>query len=202
MSHTNDASLLQLHIAEYQALTTRASYWIVLQFGLLPVIPIYLALAAQVSESGVILKEVVIWGTVAGLQLVALVWAQTALEMFAVVRYIELYLRPLVKSVINTDSVFWGYELYLIKNRPTPALWGEFGVPFLNLIVLVVTFLFRFREISRWDIYGVIVNLILLSILLVSTWKVGKMRREWSASDVKPAQKLEKTRRVFRKSTK
>jgi hypothetical protein len=37
MSNNTDTALLQLHIAEYQALTTRASYWIVLQVGLLPI---------------------------------------------------------------------------------------------------------------------------------------------------------------------
>jgi hypothetical protein len=160
-----------------------------------------LALAAQVWQSGAIVKEVVIWSTVAGLQLVALVWAHTLLEMFAVVRYIELYLRPLVKRVVDTDRMFWGYELYLINNRSAPALWGEFGIPSLTFIILVITFLIRFREISRWDIYGVIVNLILLSLVLVSVWKIGKLRREWSASDVRHAQRLEKSRKIAKKST-
>ncbi|MGA9997667.1 MAG: hypothetical protein WBP93_19790 [Pyrinomonadaceae bacterium] len=201
MSHTNEASLVQLHIAEYQALTTRASYWIVLQFGLLPVVPIYLTLAAQVWESGAIVKEAVIWGTVAGLQLLGLVWTQTLIEMYAAVSYIELYLRPLVKSIVDTDRVFWGYELYLIKNRPAPALWGDLGIPSLILIVLVTTFLIRLRVISRWDICGVIVNLILLSLISLSVWKMRKMRREWSAFDVKLAEKLEKTHRTGMKST-
>jgi hypothetical protein len=140
--------LTQLHIAEYQALTTRASYWIVLQFSLLPVVPIYLALAAQVWESHAIVKEVVIWGTVAGVQLVAIVWVHTLLDMFAIVKYLELYLRPLVKNVVDTNKLFWGYELYLIGKRPTPAVWGEIGIPFLTFIVLVATFVIRFREIG------------------------------------------------------
>src|SRR5437868_4189465 len=95
-------ALIQLHIAEYQALTTRGSYWIILQASLIPIVPIYLALAVEVWKSGTIVREVVIWIAVAGLQLIGIVWGQTLVEGYNVVRYIECYLRPLIDKEVGT----------------------------------------------------------------------------------------------------
>lgn len=78
-------NLTQLHIAEFQALTTRSSYWIILQAGLLPAVPIYLALACQVWTANVVRKEIVVWGALLGLQLIAMLWANVLAENYAAV---------------------------------------------------------------------------------------------------------------------
>lgn len=203
MSHDNEASLIQLHIAEYQALTTRASYWIVLQVSLLPIIPVYLALAAQVWQSGVIVKEVVIWATLAGLQTVGIVWTHTVLEQYALVRYIECYLRPLTKKVVHTDT-FWGYEPYMIRSRPIPETFAEPAIAALSSVLLIITCISRYwmhlqLSISEWDICGVVINVGLLIFLWKQTLGAGKIRREWTADDKKLAQKLEELHTTVKK---
>lgn len=200
MSQTNDASLVQLHIAEYQAVTTRASYWIVLQVGLLPVVPIYLALAAKIWQSGAIVKEVTIWATLAGLQIVGIVWIQTVLEQYALVRYIECYLRPLAWNVVKTTD-FWGYEPYMIKHRAIPT-YSEFAVAVLSSVLLIITCVSRYWihlsvNLSWWDLCGIIVNVGLLIFLWMQTLGTGKIRREWSAYDKKFARRLEEVRKAF-----
>src|SRR6266446_9227898 len=69
LAHSQVGALIQLHTSEYQALSTRASYWIVLQVGLLPLIPLYLAMATQVWQYGPSIKRVVIWTTLGGYKL-------------------------------------------------------------------------------------------------------------------------------------
>src|SRR5258708_2627795 len=116
-------ALTQLHIAEYQALTTRSSYWIILQASLLPAVPIYLALASQVVSKNVMRKEIYVWGALAGLQLIAILWANVLAENYAAVNYIERYLRPLAEDTVRT-TLFWGYEPYLTRHRPTKRHLG------------------------------------------------------------------------------
>jgi hypothetical protein len=186
----SDNTLIQLHLAEYQALTTRASYWIVLQFSLLPAGPVYIVLAYQAWQSGSIkIKEIVVWSTLAVLQLMAMLWSNTILEQFAIVKYIECYLRPQIGK-----GLFWGYEPYLVKHRPIKSTWGNYSIPTLGLIVLVIILITRFNEFSRWDVGGVTINLILLAILWNLSFKISKMQREWSTFDKNLVQKLEEDR--------
>jgi hypothetical protein len=186
----SDSILIQLHLAEYQALTTRASYWIVLQFSLLPAVPVYIVLAYQAWQSGSIkIKEIVVWSTLAVLQLVAMLWSNTMLEQFAIVKYIECYLRPQIGK-----ELFWGYEPYLVKHRAIKSTWGNYSIPSLGLIVLVIILIPRFHEFSLWDAGGVTINLILLAILWNFSFKISKMQRIWSNFDEALVQKLEEVR--------
>ncbi len=181
-------TLLQLHLAEYQALTTRASYWIVLQYGLMGVVPVYLALGFQAWQSAPV-KEVVIWATLAFLQFTGLLWALTMLEQFAIVKYIECYLRPLIRESLAADR-FWGYEPHLVKNRPYSINSGHFIVPAIILLVIVATFATRVPYLTRWDIAGVATNVALQISLWYFSNKSRKMVLEWSNYDREFAKSL------------
>lgn len=189
LSEIERRAIVQLCIAEYQALTTRGSYWIVLQIGLLPVVPVYLVLAVTVWQSGVIIKEVVVWATLLGLQLIALLWAQTMLEQFAIVKYIECYLRMLVETVVPSAH-FWGYEPFLVSHRPMPPLIGFLSIPFLIGVVLIVTVACRIGGFSKWDLAGLIVNVALMLLVVCSVYKAWKIQREWSKSDRSLAEEI------------
>lgn len=204
MSHTNEASLVQLHIAEYQAATTRASYWIVLQVGLLPIIPIYLAMAAQVWQYGPVLKEVVVWATIAGVQIIGIVWAQTVVEQYNLVRYVECYLRPLIEAVVHTNE-FWGYEPHLIKRRTIPTSFAEPAVAVISSALLIVTCISRYwihpwLKLSWWDACGLVVNLCLLYLLWRRRLEAGEIRREWTAFDESLTRRFEDIRKTAEES--
>ena len=183
-------ALTQLHIGEYQALTTRSSYWIILQASLLPAVPIYLALAVQVWSANVMRKEIVVWGALAGLQLIALLWANVLAENYAAVNYIERYLRPLAEDTVGA-ALFWGYEPYLTLHRPTKRYQGEVFIPALGVIVFFTTCYVRSSTYSRWDIGGGIANAILLYLLLRKSLKAVKIIRQWSVFDSDRAERLE-----------
>src|SRR5205085_5924308 len=167
------AALNQLHIAEYQALTNRASYWIVMQFGLLPVVPAYLVLAIYAWPQ-ITIKEILIWITLAGLQVIALLWTQALSELYRAVRYIECYLRPRIREGIDTYR-FWGYEPYLINHRTTYR-W-EFLYPILGSIFIAIILTIRLLQNFswRWDGSGLLLNLMLLTILWLSTIKARRI---------------------------
>jgi hypothetical protein len=200
MSNTSEDNLVNLHIAEYQALTTRASYWIVLQVGLLPIIPIYLAMASQVWQYGPVLKEVVIWATLAGMQITGIIWAQTVVEQYGLVRYVECYLRPLAEELVHTN-VFWGYEPYLIKRRTIPTSFAEPAVAVISSTLVIITCVSRYwvlswLKLSWWDACGLVVNLALLYLLWRRRLEAGEIRREWTMFDEKLGERLEEIRKT------
>lgn len=181
--------LMQLYLAEYEALTTRASYWIVLQFSLLPAVPVYIVLGYQAAGS-IKTKEIVAWATLAVLHLLAILWANTMLEQFSIVKYIECYLRPQIRKGLTTDK-FWIYEPYLIRHRPITPKWGNYSIPGLGLIVITIIITMRLHEFSRWDVVGVIINLVMLVILWKLGYKIGKLQRDWAERDKPLVDELE-----------
>lgn len=185
-----DNALIQAHLVEYQALTNRVSYWIVLQISLLPVVPVYVVLGYQAWQSGAIrTKELAVWVTFALLQLVAMLRAHALLELYSVVKYIECYLRPPMRKELHTDS-FWSYEPYLVKHRAINTAWGSFSLPFLGSLVFVVLLLVRLHEFSWWDAGGLFINLALLVALWNFSYKAKEIKRDWSECDKLLAQRL------------
>ncbi len=180
----NSAALIQLHIAEYEALTTRASYWMVMQFGLLsaaPAIPVLGYYLHQVWSSAKV-KTMVGWTTVAVLQLVAMLWANMMLEQFALVKYIECHLRPQIE-LLSGSSNFWLYEPYLVRHRPINPTWGNYSMAGATAVVLIVFVLVRFSEFSQWDCLGLVINLGCLFILYLMSKRIGMIQRAWAECD-------------------
>src|SRR5438105_638306 len=103
-----NANLCQVHLAEYNALTTRLTYAITLQFAVWPIViglwGVVAVLAGKVPE------PILMWGGVAFSQVCALAWYSLAIETNRVARYIEHDLRPRVKRLVGEDSAFWLWE--------------------------------------------------------------------------------------------
>jgi hypothetical protein len=156
----------------------------VMQVGLLPAVPVYIVLAYQAYQwsGSPRAKPILIWSTLLLLQFVALLWANMMLEQFALVKYIECYLRPQLKGILRTD-VFWTYEPYLVKHRPIRPVWGNYSMAGLGFIVTTVLVAFRIPEFSLWDVVGVVMNLALLLILWNLSSKIGKLQRQWAECD-------------------
>lgn len=107
---------LETHLAEYNALTSRLTYWITLQ---------YVTYAIAGAAIGVIAGA---WGHVDAKQLawasilvqLCILWAlaQTIFEIFTYVSYIERHLRFKLKPLLECNS-FWRFERYLKALRRT-----------------------------------------------------------------------------------
>jgi hypothetical protein len=179
-------SLINLHIAEYQALTTRQSYWMILQISLVPIIPIYLALAVDTWKRGTIPGRIILWATFAGLQLLGYLWAQAMVEYYTSVKYVECVLRPLIKDALKSN-LFWGYEPHLSAHRHTTPLFWELFFPAIGVLLFVVISGLRYWRFDGgsvfWDLCGAVINLMLLVALWSHCVMAIRIRREWSACD-------------------
>jgi len=158
----------------------------ILQISLLPIIPIYLALAVDTWKRGTLPGKIVVWATLAGVQLLGYLWAQTMVEYYTSVRYVECVLRPLIKNELKTD-LFWGYEAHLSAHRRTAPLSWELFFPILGLIIFASITALRYWKFDGgslfWDISGAIINFLLLVALWSHCFTAVHIRREWSACD-------------------
>jgi len=143
-AQTQPPDLLQLHIAEYNALTTRDTYLITLQYSLMPVFLIYVPLlfALRHRMKDKIRRELVMWGGFAGVLMIGHLWAEDMWQQFNNVKYIENQLRGDISSITHTSN-FWCYEHVLAVQRGTSLLWWEWGVPVIALIFLILIVVYK-----------------------------------------------------------
>lgn len=136
------AQLTNLHIAEYEALMTRNSYLMTLQYSLLPAAVLIITLFVPMWSAGKRdQNEMLIWAIYALLLIVGIVWTDTLWEIYNNVWYMERELKPLISHLCGSTA-FWGYERHLGRLRgPKPALW-ELAQPVLaGLLFAVAVFL-------------------------------------------------------------
>jgi hypothetical protein len=124
VDQTTSQLLVNLHIAEYQALTARNTNWITLQFALWSILGIYVAVLSQAFAS--IPRELVIWGSAIVVQMIGIALNFAGYEQYNTIKYIEENLRAQLECMIG-KAQFWGYEAYLAGQRPkTPkSMWWE-----------------------------------------------------------------------------
>lgn len=134
------SDLIQLHIAEYNSLTTRNTYMITLQYSLLPVFLGYITIVFSLSRRTS--QCVVVWGGFIGAVLLGIFWAQVLWEQYNNLLYIESRLRPMAAALARSGK-FWCYESYLAQRRGTGWLWTEWLAAITDPIVLVVLVVLR-----------------------------------------------------------
>src|ERR1035437_6076449 len=109
-------SRVDLHIAEYEALTMRNTYWITLQYAIYALGAAYLGFVVQARNS--VPTGTLIWASLLALQLLAWAMLQTQFEIFANVAYLERHLKPKVQELIG-NSPCWEYEVFMAQRRAT-----------------------------------------------------------------------------------
>jgi hypothetical protein len=174
----NDSALLQIHLAEYQSLTNRCNYWISVQMALLPLFLIVVGIVAQMW-SGPFNRQVLLWGGMLSIQLIAMTWLQTGLEIYRVVFYLECRLRPLIGKPMMASQAFWRYEGFLAEQRSTKPLWQEYAMSLGNVLGVLSIIVFRWR-LSMSDCIGLVPNTLFLIANIVYTWKLISVRRLFS----------------------
>lgn len=129
-------NLIQVHLAEYSALTTRNTYWLTLQFALWPTAIIFLALIGQMwpSPTSVGLRHFLLWAGLAGLQVIGQVWYLAAREQYANVAHLENVLRPRVLAALGGAKNVWLYEQNLARSRGRGPWVSEWSIAFFSFI--------------------------------------------------------------------
>jgi hypothetical protein len=194
--------LTQLHIAEYQALTTRATYFITIMAGIFPLFALYIAIVAQVikpyngafidallklltAPNGV--RAAFLWGNFFVFQMMTNVFEQLLLEQYGIVLYLESKLRPLVGQ-----HDFWNYERFQFQAKKTVSRFGEIASLLLVSLCLLLA-VYNLPHFILWDYIGLGANMLLLAWLTLNTINVVRTRLEWEKiMRLSPATEIQK----------
>jgi len=115
-SGNSNNPLLDVHLAEYSALTNRVTYFITLQYLTYSIAAVVLTLVAQVWGSNNLSRQLVSWGGFLLFLLLVWAWTYTVWEIFNTAVYLEGDLRQRIARLVRDDA-FWGWESYLAAQR-------------------------------------------------------------------------------------
>jgi hypothetical protein len=179
-----DSAMMELyvHLAEYNALTTRNTYWITLQYAVWPILLIYWTLIANVWST--VPHPWLVWGSGIITQAAVLNWCEAGYEIYNNVAYMEKSLRHKIEPLLPGKCNFWGYEPYLLKLRGTAPIWYEYG-PLFGIFLLIglgvfIRFYDQAQKLNMYDWVGIGVNLICFSGVVVKTVRLIRTRQRMS----------------------
>lgn len=156
--HDREVLLGNAHVAEYQALTTRTTYRLTLQFALWPILLIALTVLASAREWFGL--RGLMWTGAATTQVVILHYFMIELEVYTDVQYIETQLRPMMDELLG-DRPFWRYEHFLRDHRAVHPGWWEFWPISLGLAAIGFAGYWTFKWWVR-DYFGLVMNIMML----------------------------------------
>jgi hypothetical protein len=183
--------LVNAHIAEYEALMSRNTYWITIQFSTAPAIALYFTLLATAWNAisyfhvveAIALKKLVLWIGILGAECFVVAGYMCLYEIYNNVRYVESCLRPELDKLLANHN-YWMYEKYLAKNRGIGALANEWWAVVFTCVALgAITFYVR-----PWDWHDYlwfIASLVVLAVVIARATEVSKMRRHGFRNDSK-----------------
>ena len=165
---------IQLHIAEYNALTTRCTYFTNIQNIVVSVLVIWITAMIGIWISKP--SYFVFWGSILGAQAFGIISAVLLYEEYNIIRYLESKLKPIIETLTNKRS-FWGYQPFLITQRKnTYKIWEFSSVIVTGIVILGITIM----RIPSWilgDYFGITLNLIVLYIFFSKTDDASEIRR-------------------------
>ncbi len=178
-------SLIQLHIAEYNALTTRNNNWNQIQVAMWTLILLYLTVAASIwtysSQIKPLYEIYLVWGSGVVIQLILIMLCWTVEELYRNVAYIECELRPLVRDLVN-NKPFWQYETFLARESGTAKGLTDFGAALLFLVVLCLVAVVRHSFSNKQELLGLLANLPFTVLLVSQTYKAVKLRKRFQSA--------------------
>jgi len=121
----NDSNpLIDLHIAEYSAITTRNTYYGTIAFGLWPALVIFLTLISSSALLNAQFRGLLVGVAAVGSELICIGWYFCVWEQFKNVNYLEAELKPRITSILRQGQgdegpqpVFWTYELWQMPRK-------------------------------------------------------------------------------------
>lgn len=163
---------LDLHIAEYNALTTRCTYFTNIQNVVLSVLVIWttVMIGLWIEKPTYIIS----WGTILGAQAFGIISAVLLYEEYNIIRYLESVLKPLIDSLIHKEQ-FWGYQSFLITQRKKSYKIWEFSTVILTGFIITAVAVTRIPW--EWgDLLGFILNVFALYVFGSKTYSSAKIR--------------------------
>lgn len=168
------AKQIDLHISEYNSLTTRQTYYMNMQIVLLTVGVAWGVVIASIWNKN--FECGLIWSLILGWQLVDFIYAYCFYDSYLIVAYLESELKPKIIKIIKTSN-FWEYETFLSKKRGKAQMFFEFSNVFIMLLIIIIGIYFRFYGWISWDWIGLIINIIIWIFIARLTMLAMKIRK-------------------------
>jgi len=171
-------SLLQLHIAEYQMLTNRSTYYIYISTTIWSILLLFFAVMVSVHQLGHVGLFRSVWLICFVAEFSFFAWIDNSLSQYHNIYYIEHRLRPLIFALTN-ENHFWLHEHYLAEGRKGKILWWEAYALWASPIVLCVATALRIYAITCAKAFHLINCLDIVAFLAaaVLTFTVIRMSR-------------------------
>jgi hypothetical protein len=139
-SPRDDNSVLSVHLAEYQALTTRITYWISILYISYSVMAVLLAFIVQQWSKGNH-ASILLRGSFA-FELVVWAWVQACWEMSNIALFLETKLKPKIAHLLFVKSKsFLSWDAYIARQRSQGFDKFESRQSLLVLLLLTVVIL-------------------------------------------------------------
>ena len=193
LSTGNAELLLAIHLAEYQALMNRATYWISIQYISYSVAAVLLTLIVSARGTQRISGAVIVWGGLLTMQLLAWAWVIAVWETHAIAVYLDQVLRLKIEDLLPGQS-FWGWEPFLAAKRRKGfnKFESRFGLPVLLIaaISIVVWLVWKVTpNFCDWHSYAgwLVTNLYVTAMITLrfrDSWKLqSKLMRRPSSRE-------------------
>jgi hypothetical protein len=155
---------IQLHIAEYNALTNRCTNVINMQTALLAVAVTWILIFVNLQNS--IEYSFKIWWVFLGIVIIGWVKSMLSYELYLMIHYIESFLKKRIKAIIG-DVNFWNYEFFL-KHKRSKAhiLTSEVADVLILSIMFVLLIYYRLPYWEKYDWLGFGVNFLFILIYI------------------------------------
>jgi hypothetical protein len=165
---------LDVHLAEYEALTSRCTSWLTLMVPIWAVLATFLTVIAAFWNSFPD-HIALLWSLGVGSQLVILMWFQTIEEQYRAIFYVQRQLRPRVEKIVGISG-FWTYESYSAGRDDHLSWWGEWFSPPIFVCLLLAFGIVRW-PLHPIDYAGLSVNIPLVVIQVLKTVIRVRLRR-------------------------
>jgi uncharacterized membrane protein len=178
---------LDVHLAEYNALTMRNTYWITLQYAVYAIAGAYIGFAVQARAT--IPFDTLMWGSALALLLLGWGILQIQYEIFNNVEYMETKLKPKVMALIGGRTC-WEYESFLAELRARGFLRFEWKyallIIFIFVLMLVGALIIWTIEIgtwTRWDTAWLCADVYVGALVFGRALQNAKVRRRMIAPE-------------------
>src|ERR1035437_4008175 len=142
---------LDVHLAEYNALTMRNTYWITLQYAVYAIAGAYVGFAVQGRNS--VPLDTLLCGSAMVLLLLGWGILQIQYEIFNNVEYMETRLKPKIMKLLGGQTC-WDYEPFLAQRRARGFVRFEWKygllVVFIFVLLLIAALIIWTIEIGPW----------------------------------------------------
>lgn len=171
-------SLIQVHIAEYAALTTKATYNIGFCTVIWGLLAGYVTLIVNVWPR--IKQSSIIWVNAAVIELLFIWVSMIIFDQYLSLLYIETELKPRLATKLPKGEEYWGWERFVAKRRDNKAalLW-EWGMSIGTGLLIISALIWRiYVGWTKWDWQSAI-SFLLFYFLVEIARDIQNMRKEW-----------------------